>query len=217
SNGPMLAAVVVASGGEVVSLVRVGDWEEATVAAIASAAAGSEVVVTSGGVSVGPHDLVRGAAIAAGFTPLLWRVRQKPGKPLFVARRGATVLVGLPGNPVSALSCFSHYLHPWLQAAGGRPFAWERTTRLLAEPVAVTGDRSVLLRCRLDGSLVHPLARQASNMLTTVTEADGYLVVEPDQERAAGETVELFLYPWGTRGTRGTRGPWGGRRAGGGG
>jgi len=54
-------------------------------------------------------------------------------------------------------------------------------------------------------------------MLTTVTEADGYLVVEPDQERAAGETVELFLYPWGTRGTRGTRGPWGGRRAGGGG
>ena len=198
SNGPMLAAAVAASGGEVVSLTRVGDREEATREAIAEAAEAAEVVVTSGGVSVGPHDLVRPSAAAVGFEPLLWRVRQKPGKPLFVARRETTVLVGLPGNPVSALSCFTHYLHPLLQAAVGRPFGWPRATGRLAESVAVKGDRTVLLRCRIDGGAVHPLARQGSHMLTTIAAADGYLVVEPDHPLAAGAEVELFLYPWST-------------------
>ncbi len=196
SNGPMLAAAVAASGGEVVSVARVGDREEATYDAIAEAAAGSDLVVTSGGVSVGPHDLVRGAAEAAGFTALLWRVRQKPGKPLFVACSDTSLLVGLPGNPVSALSCFTHYLHPWLQAAGGRPFAWHRTRARLAAPVAARGDRTLLLRVRLDGESVHPLARQASHMLTTISAADGYLVVAPGSELAEGEEVELYLYPW---------------------
>jgi len=192
----MLAAAVAASGGEVVSLTRVGDREEATIEAIATAAEAAEVVVTSGGVSVGPHDLVRGSAEAVGFTPLLWRVRQKPGKPLFIARRDTTVLVGLPGNPVSALSCFTHYLHPLLQAAAGRPFAWPRTTGRLAEAVAVKGDRTLLLRCRLEADGVHPLVRQASHMLTTIAGADGYVVAEPERPLAAGEEVEVYLYPW---------------------
>ncbi len=196
SNGPMLAAAVAASGGEVVSLTRVGDREEATREAIGEAAEVAEVVITSGGVSVGPHDLVRGAAEAVGFTPLLWRVLQKPGKPLFVARREDTVLVGLPGNPVSALSCFTHYLHPLLQAAGGRPFGWPRTTGRLAEPAAAKGDRTLLLRVRLDGDGVHPLTRQASHMLTTIAGADGYCVVQPGHPLAAGATVEVYLYPW---------------------
>lgn len=196
SNGPMLAAAVAASGGEVVSVVRVGDREEATHAAIAEAAEATEVVVTSGGVSVGPHDFVRSAAAAVGFEPLLWRVRQKPGKPLFVARRDTTLLVGLPGNPVSALSCFAHYLHPWLAAAAGRPFAWPKTCGRLAEPVAAAGDRTLLLRVRLAAGEVRPLERQASHMLTTISEADGYCVVEPDRLLAAGAEVEVFLYPW---------------------
>jgi len=196
SNGPMLAAAVAASGGEVVSLTRVGDREDATCEAIEEAAAGVEVVVTSGGVSVGPHDLVRASAEAVGFEPLLWRVRQKPGKPLFVARRENTVLVGLPGNPVSALSCFTHYLHPLLQAAAGRSFSWPRTTGRLVEAVAVKGDRTLLLRCRLEADGVHPLVRQASHMLTTIAGADGYVVVEPEHPVATGDEVEVYLYPW---------------------
>lgn len=196
SNGPMLAAAVAVSGGEVVSMVRVGDRAEATHEAIDEAAARADLVVTSGGVSVGPHDLVRAAAEAVGFEPLLWRVRQKPGKPLFVARRDTTVLVGLPGNPVSALSCFAHYLHPWLAAAAGRPFAWPKTRGRLAEPVAAPGGRTLLLRVRLEAGEVRPLERQASHMLTTISEANGYCVVESDRLLAAGAEVEVFLYPW---------------------
>ncbi len=196
SNGPMLCAAVVASGGIVASVVHVGDREEATAEAIENAAVEADLVLTSGGVSVGPHDLVRGGAAAAGFEPLFWRVRQKPGKPLFVARRESTVLVGLPGNPVSALSCFTHYCHPLLQAAAGRPFGWHRTTGRLAEAVAARGDRTLFLRVRLDGDTVHPLTRQASHMLTTITAADGYVVVEAEGQLAAGAEVEVYLYPW---------------------
>ncbi|RMF83638.1 MAG: molybdopterin molybdenumtransferase MoeA, partial [Nitrospirae bacterium] len=196
SNGPMLAAAVAASGGRVVSMARVGDRERATYEAIAEAAATADLVLTSGGVSVGPHDLVRAAAAEAGFAPLLWRVRQKPGKPLFVAAREATLLVGLPGNPVSALSCFAHYVHPWLQAAAGRPFDWHRRRGRLAEPVAARDGRTHLVRVRLEADGVHPLARQASHMLTTISRAHGYLVVEPETALDAGSEVELFLYPW---------------------
>ena len=115
SNGIMLAAAVCQSGGEVTFSEHCGDRLEATRRAIASAFQAARILLISGGVSVGPHDLVKQAAQEEGFETLFWKVRQKPGKPLFFARKADRLLFGLPGNPVSALNCYVYYVHPVLQ------------------------------------------------------------------------------------------------------
>ena len=108
SNGVMLAAVMEAAGATVVRLAATEDTEEAHAASLEEALA-SDVVVTSGGVSVGPHDLVRRVQARLGVEEVFWGVAMRPGKPLAFGCRGRTLVFGLPGNPVSALvgSCSS--------------------------------------------------------------------------------------------------------------
>ena len=97
SNAPMLQSAVHEAGGKVVECLHVEDNLDATVARLECAlAGGSEIILCSGGVSVGRHDHVKEAAVQVGFTELFWKIRQKPGKPLFVAKRGRTLLFGLP-------------------------------------------------------------------------------------------------------------------------
>ena len=95
------------------------DDRAAIARALAAHAEACDVVVTIGGVSAGDHDLVKPALEDAGFTLDFWRIALKPGKPLLVARRGATTLVGLPGNPASAAVGFALFVAPLLRALGG--------------------------------------------------------------------------------------------------
>lgn len=195
SNGPMLRAALEVSGAQVVMVERVGDDMDATVAALAAACDGADLILCSGGVSVGPHDLVKAAAEACGFRTAFWRVRQKPGKPLFYARHGETRLLGLPGNPVSAFMCYRYYGHPLVRYLLGHPFAHD--TRPAVAGTAIRNDlpRAHLMRVRLvsgDGfPRAVPLERQGSHMLTTVSGAEGFVVLGAGEIVPEGERVEV--------------------------
>lgn len=197
SNLTMLRAAVQECGAQLTSTLRVADDYRATVAALGATTA--EIILCTGGVSVGRHDHVKEAAEENGFTPLFWRVRQKPGKPLYLARKGRTLLFGLPGNPVSAFMCFAHYVRPVLGVLAGRPFGWPTVTARTAEEIANRGGRPNMLRVRMGhdqegGYLVTSGEKQGSHMLTSLAEGDGYIILEAGQVLPAGEKVLVYSY-----------------------
>lgn len=201
SNGPMLSSAVRFSGGEVVALTHCSDDLINTRQQIRESAAKAQILILSGGVSVGPHDLVKEAAGQEGFDTLFWRVNQKPGKPLFFARKDDTLLFGLPGNPVSALNCYVYYIHPVLQQLQGREFHWQTTSGTLREPVANSGKRNLFLRVQVhpltgEQVQVEPVSTQGSHMLTSLVRADGFILLSPRESKSEGERVQVYLYPW---------------------
>ena len=136
SNGAMLAALAAPHAGQVTRLGPVADRIEAILAALDRAEA-VDVLVTSGGASVGDHDLVRPALEQWGATIDFWRVAMKPGKPVLVARRGRQWVVGLPGNPVSSYVTAFLFLLPLLRALAGANALIERPAR---SPAAASGE-----------------------------------------------------------------------------
>jgi molybdopterin molybdotransferase len=182
----------------------VRDDREATEAAFAAALEESDVVIGSGGVSVGPHDHVKPALAALGVEEVFWGVRLKPGKPTwFGAARDGTLVFGLPGNPVSAMITFHLFARPALRAlAGADPVAATRARALLDVPVPRTAGREQVIRCRLDarddGWHVQPTKEQGSHVLTSMLGAAAYALVPAGEgELAAGERVDIELVSWG--------------------
>jgi molybdopterin molybdotransferase len=195
SNMTSIVAQARIAGAEVVAASIVVDDREATREAFARAIAGADVVVSSGGVSVGPHDHVKPAMAALGVREVFWRLAHKPGKPLWfgVAESGALVF-GLPGNPVSSLVCFELFLRPALAALQhGR--APERPVARLAEPIERLRVRDHAVRCRLtaspQGMQLHPLGPQDSHLIVHAAGADAIALIDAgDGEAAAGDLVE---------------------------
>ncbi|NTV14480.1 MAG: molybdopterin molybdotransferase MoeA [Desulfobulbaceae bacterium] len=197
SNLTMLRAAVQECGATLISCTRVADDYQATLTAIGQTTA--DIILCTGGVSVGRHDHVKEATEANGFTPLFWRVRQKPGKPLYLAKKGRTLLFGLPGNPVSAFICFSHYVRPALGALAGRPFGWPTNIAQAAEEIANRGGRPNMLRVKIfpdpEGNLtVTSAEKQGSHMLTSLVNSNGYLILEPAQILSPGARVLVYSY-----------------------
>jgi molybdopterin molybdotransferase len=195
SNLTSIVAQARASGAEVVAASTVADDRDATREAFARAIAAADVVVSSGGVSVGPHDHVKPALAALGVREVFWRLAHKPGKPLWfgVAGNGALVF-GLPGNPISSLVCVELFLRPALAAMQhGRPP--QRPVARLAEPVTRLRERDHAVRCRLsaspEGMQLQPLGPQDSHLIVHAAGADAIALVEAGEgEAAAGELVE---------------------------
>ncbi|GAB4337153.1 MAG: molybdopterin molybdotransferase MoeA [Desulfobulbaceae bacterium] len=199
SNMIMLRAAVREAGGEICSFQRLGDEAQATREAIGSADA--DIVLCTGGVSVGRHDHVKGAAEDMGYVPLFWRIRQKPGKPLYLAKKGRTLLFGLPGNPVSAFMCFAHYVRPVIAAINGLPFGWPTVSGEAGEEIANHGKRTNMIRVRLTwrpggGFLITHSAKQGSHMLTSLTRADGYIILEPGAAVRKGERCNVYRFDY---------------------
>ena len=197
SNLTMLRAAIHESGARLLTSARVADDLAATRDAIGGVSA--DLIICTGGVSVGRHDHVKEAAEASGFTPLFWRVRQKPGKPLFLARRGNTLLFGLPGNPVSAFMCFTHYVRPVIASLSGQPFGWPTFTAKAAEEIVNRGGRPNMLRVRTvpapeGGCTVTSGEKQGSHMLTSLAAGDGYVILESGQSISPGEPVVVYSY-----------------------
>ena len=195
SNMTSIVAQARSAGAEVVAASIVVDDREATREAFARAIAGADVVISSGGVSVGPHDHVKPAMAALGVREVFWRLAHKPGKPLWfgVAENGALVF-GLPGNPVSSLVCFELFLRPAL-AALQHGHAPERPVARLAEPVERLRVRDHAVRCRLsaspEGMQLHPLGPQDSHLIVHAAGADAIALIDAgDGEAAAGDLVE---------------------------
>lgn len=199
SNGIMLRSAVRKSGGEITLNAHVDDSYEKTAAAVEQAKVQSDIILFSGGVSVGPHDLVKKAARECGFETQFWRVNQKPGKPLFFARNGNTLFFGLPGNPVSAYMCYLYYVHPVLQYLQGKEYAHRAIQGRVSSVICNTTSRAQLFRVSLEQTpgrlpLVHPVARQGSHMLTSLTGADGFINLDVNGELKEGDIVEVIPF-----------------------
>lgn len=179
SNAAMLAAMLAGEAADVRDCGIVPDDLAALTSAIAMAAASADILVTSGGASVGDHDLVRPAIEAAGGSIGFWRIAMKPGRPLMAGTLGGCVLIGLPGNPASAFVTATLFVLPMLRhlAGSSAPLPSVRTAPL-AVPVAATGIRDEYLRAQADGGAVHPLGLQDSGALTSLAAAT-VLIVRP--------------------------------------
>jgi molybdopterin molybdotransferase len=199
SNSVMLKSALEETGAVVRACVNVKDELQATVDAVNEAAAlGADFILCSGGVSVGEHDHVKEAAGNAGFNKLFWRIRQKPGKPLFAAQKDNTYLFGLPGNPVSAFMCFVHYIRPLLFTMYGREMSWNTITALTDSGIANKGNRTNFIRVKLEkrqGALprIIDIKKQGSHMLSSIVNADGYIILEPGITVQPEEPVNVFL------------------------
>jgi molybdopterin molybdotransferase len=197
ANGVVVRAGLEAEGAEVVLLPRVTDDPEAHRDAIARGLE-EDVFVTSGGVSVGPHDLVRGVAAELGVEEVLWGVAVKPGKPLFFGIRGSTLVFGLPGNPVSSLVGLELFVRPAVRALQGLPEAGPRWLGgVLGASVRRNPARDELLRARselvADGTSLEPLGGQESHMIVRAAAADALVLVPRGEgEIAAGRPVRYL-------------------------
>ena len=201
SNGPMLVALAAHQGAVCAPPARLPDDRAATEAGLARALETADVVIVSGGVSVGPHDHVKPALAELGVEQVFWRVALQPGKPTWFGRRGTRLVFGLPGNPVSAVVTFGLFVRPALAALQGR--AAERllvSEALLATPVRRNPDRDQALRVRLerqDGRLIAtPNGPQGSHIVTSLLGADALALVPAGEgELEAGTTVTLEPLP----------------------
>ncbi len=192
SNLTTLQALVRAGGGEVVLASHVGDDADATARCLAAALEQADVVVCSGGVSVGPHDHVKGALTELGVEQHFWRVALRPGRPTWFGSRGAKLVFGLPGNPVSAMVTFLLFVAPALRAIEGRP-QQPTTSVKLGEPIARHSGRDECVRVRLEGGEAFATGPQGSHILSSMTLADALAVIPRGEgSLAAGSQIELL-------------------------
>jgi molybdopterin molybdotransferase len=197
SNAFGLAAFVTAEGGEPLMLGISRDDPQQLLQSI-EAAAGADFLVTSGGASVGEHDLIANALGAAGMELDFWKIAMRPGKPLLFGRLGRMPVLGLPGNPVSSLVCAIVFLRPALAAMLGQQSGGSsETAARLGRDLPENDRRQDYLRSELTvdpkGLVATPFERQDSAMLSLLVRA-GCLVIRPPHAAAAraGEAVKIF-------------------------
>lgn len=197
SNAAMLAAFVAAHGGEPVLLPIARDTQDA-IAAGAQAAQGADMLLTTGGASVGAHDLVQAGLTQQGFALDFWKIAMRPGKPLIFGHVQDMPMLGLPGNPVSAYVCATLFLGAALAALSGRqadPLRFE--TARLTTPMKANDQREDYVRalCTRDeiGQTVTPLPVQDSSMLSALSRAGALIRRMPHAPALAeGALVEIL-------------------------
>jgi molybdopterin molybdotransferase len=198
SNGYALAAQLERAGAQLLSRERVRDSAEETRAALDRALSGADVVIVSGGVSVGPHDHVKDALRALGVEERFWGVKLKPGKPTWFGERDGVLAFGLPGNPVSAMVTFQLFARPALAAMQGASPDAPRATAVLDRAIPRNDRREEAVRVRLrsadDGWHAVSTGDQGSHMLTSMVGANGLALIAPGEgEVAAGSRVDVEL------------------------
>ena len=197
SNTCALAAFCRAHGAEPIMLPTVPD-DEAAIRATIEAAIRADFAVSSGGVSVGEYDFVKKVLDDLGSETIFWRVAMKPGKPLVFCTVGGVPYFGLPGNPVSSMMSFLQFVRPAIRKAAGYPqSAWflpEATARV-ESPCANDGDRRQYMRAALryqDGQFwVRPARSQGSHIISSMLNANSFVVLEPHQCAEAGDLVRV--------------------------
>ena len=191
-----LKAIVAAAGGTARMLPIARD-SEASLRAVFALAEGADLILTVGGASVGEHDLVARTALGLGVEMAFHKVAMRPGKPLMSGRLGQAALLGLPGNPVSALVCARLFLVPMLEAMQGLPDpAPKPLAATLGADLEANGPRAHYMRARIEAGTITAFARQDSALLSVLAEANALLIRPPDDPpRARGAAVE-YLPLW---------------------
>lgn len=193
SNGPMLAALI---GGtaEVLDGGIVRDDLDALTIALRDAAAISDILVTTGGASVGDHDLVRPALVQAGADLDFWKVAMRPGKPIMAGRLGRTLVLGLPGNPVSAFVTATLFLAPLVARLAGAADPLPRPrTMPLAHDLPANGPRAHYLRATIRDGALDTLPDQDSALLAALASADGLVIRAAQEPAAKAGDMAMFL------------------------
>jgi molybdopterin molybdotransferase len=181
SNAHALAALVRAQGGQPLVLPIAAD-DIAAIAAAADLAAHADLLLTTGGASVGDHDLVVAALASRGLVVDFWKIAMRPGKPLMHGRLGSTPVIGLPGNPVSAIICAIRFVIPALARLAGKPDPYLPVERgVLSAPLEANDQRYDHLRATLtdrpgEPAIVTVFAAQASSLLGLLARADALLL-----------------------------------------
>jgi molybdopterin molybdotransferase len=198
SNHLGIGALCEAAGAQVQQLGIARDTREDLLAHV-SKAAGADVLVTSGGASVGDHDLVAPVLESKGMAIAFWKIALRPGKPLMFGRLGASRVLGLPGNPVSSFVCARIFLVPLVRALLGQPAGTDHAIQgRLAVPVEANGPRQHYMRAvSVPGSdglpLITPVRSQDSSLLSPLAEADCLLVRPPSAPAAPLGTLVPIL------------------------
>ncbi|HEX5191325.1 MAG TPA: gephyrin-like molybdotransferase Glp [Solirubrobacteraceae bacterium] len=202
SNAPMLTGLAAEAGALTSPAGRLSDDRDATIEGIGAAIERSDVVLMSGGVSVGPHDHVRPALAALGVREVFWSVALQPGKPTwFGVARDGTLVFGLPGNPVSAVVTYALFAAPALAAMQGEPPpAPPRPTALLGVDRPRNPRREQALRVSLrdepGGVTAVPTGAQGSHILSSLLDADALATIPIGEGVvAAGDEVALRAFP----------------------
>lgn len=198
SNALSLAAFITAMGGTPLDLGIAPD-EEDGLRALAAGARGSDILVTTGGASVGDHDLVQSVLGDIGLEVDFWRIAMRPGKPLMFGRIDGTFLIGLPGNPVSSLVCAIMFLAPAIRKMLGMENLLPETgTARLGADLPENDEREDYLRASLtrddNGELIAtPYGKQDSSMFATIARADALVIRKPFADAAKTGTPVQFI------------------------
>lgn len=196
SNSFALKALCEAAGATV-RLLPIAHDTEAALTTVLRLAEGADLILTTGGASVGDHDLVAKVAESMGMERSFWKIAMRPGKPLMAGRLGSAAMLGLPGNPVSSIVCAHLFALPMIRAMLGMPddcLPPANRPAILACDVDANGPRTHYMRARLSPGeglpLIAPFDRQDSSLLSILASADA-LLIRPlgDAARGAGERV----------------------------
>ncbi|MEM7446387.1 MAG: molybdopterin molybdotransferase MoeA, partial [Pseudomonadota bacterium] len=200
SNGLGLAALVTACGGQPVLLPIARD-NAASLHAAAEGVRGADLMITTGGASVGDHDLIRDVLGEDGLEIDFWRIAMRPGKPLMFGAIGGTPVLGLPGNPVSSQVCALLFTVPALRVMQGLPLQETVTEQaLLGCDLPPNDRRQDYLRSRLDQDkdgrpVATPFEKQDSSVLSLLAKAECLVVRPPHAEAAeAGTMVNILRF-----------------------
>jgi molybdopterin molybdotransferase len=198
SNSLMLSAALQEMGISEVNILYAGDTEEQTKDTIHTALMDADVVLVSGGISVGKYDHVLAAMEKSDVRNIFYKVYQRPGKPLFFGTQGHTLLFALPGNPVSGLVCFYEYVYPALRQMQGFHDVFLRSAWLrLSSGLDNSSPLFLYLRAKAEAGNVTLILRQESNNIGAFAGADCLVCIPPMHGTVkAGDLVEVHLLPW---------------------
>lgn len=183
SNAIMLQTALLKKGFNNITILKVKDDYTATVERLKKAIDSSDFVLISGGISVGDYDFVGKALLELKTEQVFYKIKQKPGKPLFYGKNGKTSIFALPGNPASALTCFYIYIEAALQKFIGNPNYKKQTTELpLLSKHLKKGTRGEFLKAKATGTSVEILGSQSSAMLNTFSDANALVYLDENTE-----------------------------------
>ena len=196
SNLPAISSYLNTLGIDVLQHYQCNDEVELLKSTINKFLKNSDVLILSGGISVGEYDLVFDALQSLQVKTLFYKVRQKPGKPLFVGQLNDKWIFALPGNPASVLSCFNQYVKPLLLTLMGHQNSFEPTMHLpIAHQWQKKGELSHVLKARIINNKIELLEGQESFNLGSFVQADGFVLLQENQINIEPNTI-LPFYTW---------------------
>ncbi len=193
SNRYILMSLIQSLGHQVVDLGTIPDEQQATCDTLEQAAQQADLIVTSGGVSVGDEDHVKAAVQQLGHLAA-WRIAIKPGKPLAYGELKGVPFFGLPGNPVATFITFCLFVRPYLMKMQGVPYTTPHSIMLPAEFSKKPGKRREYLRANLKNGKILPINKQGSAMLTSLTQTEGLAIIPENQEIMEDTLLEFIPF-----------------------